>query len=839
MLNSLNIKSLAIPYSICFVSYSLSTFVYGQSDDVFDTDFLLGSSFESTDFGNSAYFVDGEYNLYVYVNGKYISYDRFAVKNNAVCIPYSIVVKLGLKDNLVKSLSAKDGDCIDLEKEFNGLVVDFEQSKLNLNIAIPQAYLQNNEANYVSPLQADNGINAVFIDYNLNGWSYKYDNGLEQNSQFLSLNSGINIGSWRLRHQGNFRRNEQKTDQKKTTDEAYTALNTYLQKDIPSLNSRLVIGESYTPSELFDSFEFTGVQLGTDNIMLPESQRGFAPTIQGIANTNAKVTIKQGNSIIYETTVAAGPFSISNLNNLSYEGDLDVIVTEANGEVRTSKVAFSSVPQLLRTGVSKYNVTLGQYRNSSLDNTPYFALGTYQRGLSNNITSYMGNIFSEDYYAVQLGLASSNRFGAFAFDITHSSATNLNPIHGMGTSSSGQSYRLSFNKRVKATDTNIAVAAYKFSSEGYLSFSDFVKSSAEFGGQNQIYREKNKIQLTVNQPLGQNLGSFFLSGVVQDYWNQEHGYTKSFQAGYSKGFKWGNVSLSASTSYNQNLENDTQYSFSVGFPLGKKTLKAPYISTSVTHSNHDFSSIQTNASGTLGENNKLSYGVFANQTKFNDESSFTSGFNAQYRADKANISANYTNSKEYDQFGYGLSGSVVLHRQGINFSQDQGETKVLVEVPKSQGVKVTNNNGGSIAKNGFGLVSSLQPYRNNIISLDTSDVPNNIMLDITAQTVAPNYGAIVVAKYPTKSGTSVIFKVNKIDGENLPLGANVYDSNHNIITQVGQGNKIFLMTEELDGSLTINYGQNGEKTCSIPFSLNKPNTDDYLVVETSCLESAH
>lgn len=839
MLNFRNTKNLAISYSICFISYSLSTFVYGQSDDIFDTDFLLGSSFESSDFGNTIYFVDGEYNLYVYVNGNYISYDHFSVKNNSVCIPYTVALKLGLKDNLIKSLSEKNADCIDLEKEFDGLVVDFEKTKLNLNIAIPQVYLQNHEANYVSPLQADNGINAAFADYHLNGWAYKYDNDIEQNSLFLSLNSGMNIGSWRLRHQGNYRRNEQKTDHKKTSDEKYTSLNTYLQKDIPSLNSRLVIGESYTPSELFDSFEFTGVQLGTDNIMLPESQRGFAPTIQGIANTNAKVTIKQGNSVIYETTVAAGPFSINSLNNLSYEGDLDVIVTEANGEVRTSKVAFSSVPQLLRTGISKYNFTLGQYRNSSLDETPYFALATYQRGLNNNITSYVGNIVAEDYYAVQLGLASSNRLGAFAFDITHSTATNINPLHGMGTSSKGQSYRLSYNKRLKATDTNIAVAAYKFSSEGYLSFSDYVKSSNEFGNQNQIYREKNKIQLTLNQPLGKKLGSFFLSGVMQEYWNQDNGFNKSFQAGYSKGFTWGNVSLSASRSYNQNLEDDTQYNFSIGFPLGKKTLKAPYISSSVTRSNRDFSSVQTNASGTFGENNKLSYGVFANQTKFNNESSFTSGFNTQYRADKANISANYTNSKEYDQFGYGVSGSVVLHRHGINFSQDQGENKVLVEVPNTKGVKIANNNGSSVSRNGFGLVSSLQPYRNNIISLNTSEVPPNTMLDITAQTVAPNFGAIVVAKYPTKYGIPIVFKVDKIEGENLPLGANVYDENQNIITQVGQGNKIFLMTEELDGSLTVNYGQNGEKTCSIPFSLNKPNVDEYLIIETSCLESIH
>lgn len=44
--------------------------------------------------------------------------------------------------------------------------------------------------------------------------------------------------------------------------------------------------------------------------MLPPVLANFAPTIRGVANTNAKVSITQSGYKIYETTVPPGPFVI-------------------------------------------------------------------------------------------------------------------------------------------------------------------------------------------------------------------------------------------------------------------------------------------------------------------------------------------------------------------------------------------------------------------------------------------------------------------------------------------------------------------------------------------------
>uniref|UniRef100_UPI001C120893 fimbria/pilus outer membrane usher protein n=2 Tax=Gammaproteobacteria TaxID=1236 RepID=UPI001C120893 len=87
---------------------------------------------------------------------------------------------------------------------------------------------------------------------------------------------------------------------------------------------QLTVGESNTTGEIFDTLSYRGVQLSTDDRMLPDSMRGYAPVIRGIARTNARVTIRQAGNILLETTVAPGAFVIDDLYSTGYGGDLNV-----------------------------------------------------------------------------------------------------------------------------------------------------------------------------------------------------------------------------------------------------------------------------------------------------------------------------------------------------------------------------------------------------------------------------------------------------------------------------------------------------------------------------------
>ncbi|XLM21608.1 fimbria/pilus outer membrane usher protein, partial [Chromobacterium piscinae] len=64
------------------------------------------------------------------------------------------------------------------------------------------------------------------------------------------------------------------------------------------------------------------------------SLQGYAPVVRGVAETNAKVSVRQNGNVIYENVVPPGEFSIDDLYNTGFSGDLEVTVTEADGRVR-------------------------------------------------------------------------------------------------------------------------------------------------------------------------------------------------------------------------------------------------------------------------------------------------------------------------------------------------------------------------------------------------------------------------------------------------------------------------------------------------------------------------
>ena len=80
---------------------------------------------------------------------------------------------------------------------------------------------------------------------------------------------------------------------------------------------------------------------------------------------------------MYETTVAAGPFRIQDLND-AVSGDLDVRVEEQDGSVQAFTMSTASIPYLTRPGALRYKLALG--KPSDLDHRyrgPLFGTGEF------------------------------------------------------------------------------------------------------------------------------------------------------------------------------------------------------------------------------------------------------------------------------------------------------------------------------------------------------------------------------------------------------------------------------------------------------------------------------
>lgn len=110
----------------------------------------------------------------------------------------------------------------------------------------------------------------------------------------------------------------------------------------------------------------------------------------------------------------------------------------------------------LRSGV-------GQSRQRLAAGKALAVSGDLPAGLTNGLTGYGGLQAAKEYQAVQLGAAFGTSLGAVGFDVTQS-ASRLNRERRQ----SGQSYRLSYSKVVNETNSSLSLAAYRFSTSGYM-----------------------------------------------------------------------------------------------------------------------------------------------------------------------------------------------------------------------------------------------------------------------------------------------------------------------------------------------------------------------------------
>lgn len=554
-----------------------------------------------------------------------------------------------------------------------------------------------------------------------------------------------------------------------------------------------------------------------------------------MAETNARVRVKQGQNVIYETTVAPGAFEINDLYNTGYAGDLTVEITEADGRVKSFLVPYASVSQLVRPGVSRFSVTAGKYRDDNLRREPTFAQGTYQYGLNNLMTAYTGGILANTYMAGQGGLAFSTPWGALAADATLSRATDLpTERYGIQREMNGESYRLTYSKLLQATSTNMTIAAYRFNSEDYLSLQDYAQV---WGGLDKAFtfdRQRNRYQLSVSQPVGQS-SSFYFSGSKQDYWNKK-GTDTSYQAGYNTGFRWGTLGLSASRMNNQTGEYESSYMVTVTLPIGVDSGRSMSLTSSANFTDNSSSNLQTTLSGTAGEDRQYSYAVYGSGSQVDGERSYNKGANLTYSSPHAIYNASASDGSNYKQLGVGVRGSVVAHPGGVNFSQNQGETIAVLEAKGAEGASINSNVGAKVSGNGYAVVGGLTPYRQNDIEIDPKGTSQDVELQVTQQSTAPRYGSVVMLKYPTVSGAPVLMTVVRDDGEVIPLGAEVLDAKGNSLSMVGQGGRIFLRGVEAKGELLVSWGEGSGQRCRVAYQLPENPSKDapFVKAEATC-----
>lgn len=782
--------------------------------------------------------VPGVYHVDIYMNGepqdtRDVTFVRSADGELKPQLTVAQLEQWGVMLTSVPTLIgvSKTGVISDLTRYIPQASTNFDFSHQALNISVPQANMKPSAQGAVDPKYWDEGMPALLMNYSFTGantWQDASDG--TSDSYFLNLNSGANLEGWRLRNYSTWSYNKSGgnnngDDSFDNSASKWDSINTYVQHDIPALKGQFTAGDSFTPSDVFDSVQFRGAQVASDDNMLPDSLRGFAPVVRGIANSNAQVTVKQNGSVIYQTYVPPGAFVINDLYPTSSSGDLQVTIKEAGGAQRTFVQPFSSVPVMQREGRLKYAVTVGEYRApNDYDEEPVLGQATLMYGLAHDITAYGGFQTSDNYNAMALGMGFGlGDLGSISIDATQAYTTLDERNASSGESKDGQSYRFQYSKDIAATDSTVTLAGYRYSTKGFYSFQEAMDYRANDNGDyfNIQNNKRSKVQIDLTQNLmGGEWGSLSFSGYQQDYWNEE-GYERNLSAGYST--SWNGISWTLMYTYTESADTETdnnqQLALNVSIPLSR-WLPNAYINNSMTNDMHGKSHNQVGLNGTALEDNNLSYSVA--QSYGNRDEGYGGLMSADYRGTYGEVNAGYNYNDDSRQVNYGVQGSMIVHPHGVTFGQPMSgdmTSVALVQAPGADGVKVQNGTGVRTDWRGYAIVPYLSSYKRSRVALDPGTMGDDVDLTENVATVVPTAGAVTLASFKTNVGNRVLMTLLQ-NGRAVPFGATVsVDGSKDNAGIVGEEGQVYLSGVPQSGSVTAKWGASGSQQCRASFSL--------------------
>ncbi|MFV0263047.1 MAG: fimbria/pilus outer membrane usher protein [Kluyvera sp.] len=754
----------------------------------------------------------GDYFVTVTVNKNQMSSGRLITwkkqgENVLPCIPIDLAESLGLKEEFYRTLPVEKG-CVSF-RAHPEVTFTLDMAQQQLNIAIPQAWIAWKANGWMPPATWNDGVAGFLLDYNLFASTYRPNDGGHSENLNAYGTSGLNLGAWRLRSDYQLSQTRSEDD----SESAHNISRTYLFRPLSALGAKLTLGETDFSSDIFDGFSYTGASLISDDRMLPWELRGYAPQIGGVAQTNATVTVKHQGRVIYQTKVAPGPFMINDLNQ-SVQGTLDIEVAEEDGRVNTFQVSAASTPFLTRQGQVRYKVTSGRMRpdlsHSVVNDT--FISSEASWGMLSNTSLYGGLLAAgNDYRSAALGVGQNMLWlGALSFDITHAVSHFDN-----GEEDKGSSYRLNYSKRFDATDSQVSLAAYRFSERTFHSYANFIDHQLN---ESDTQDEKQTISISASQPITPLNMNLYVSALRQMWWDGDASTSASITAGFNfDAGRWKNISLTTtfSTTHYEESDNDNQIYVSVSVPFGF----AQRLSYDMRNSDNTAHTVSWYDSSDA----RNSWGVSAGAASDKPDNGAQFRGNYQHLSSMGDLqlSGSYAAS-DYTSASASWNGSLTatghgaaLHRRSMgNEPRLMVSTDGIADIPVQGNINTTNGFG-------YAVVPMLSSYQPTTVAVNLDALPDGVTVAENTLRETWTEGAIGYKSLASRAGKDVNAIIRTADGKYPPLGAVVQSIDGNIdVGMVSEEGHVWLSGVNDGQTFSVQWG-NVRCRITLPDSLTQ------------------
>ncbi|PTT97270.1 outer membrane usher protein, partial [Pseudomonas sp. HMWF031] len=365
--------------------------------------------------------------------------------------------------------------------------------------------------------------------------------------------------------------------------------------------------------------------------------------IEGIAQSQAQIEVRQNGSLIHSTVVPAGPFSLNDVRRLNHRSDVEVTVKEADGSERS----FIVPAAMLGVGLPApgFSLAAGQVRSTSdtQDGLPWMISGGWSGALDPQLQFSAGMTAAADYRATGFSL------GLLPSPETQIQASLLQADAGGRAPSRGLQGDLSASHRFDDQWSINVGSAYR--TFGYRELEDAVFGISSDNDKSR-YRDRQSVVLAWSHPA---LGAF--SGGISR--SSSYDGQSSSRALASWGTSIGGVSVSANAQWQLSgagRSGDSVY-LSLSIPLGESRRARTWMRSTAG---------EYRSGVGLNErvNDRFGYRIGVEHDTRDKQVQSTAGVSWLPRSSQLDLS--YTRSDaEHSSYQAGARGGAVLHGGGL------------------------------------------------------------------------------------------------------------------------------------------------------------------------------
>lgn len=613
----------------------------------------------------------------------------------------------------------------------SGVAVVVDDASQSLDLTVPPRYFK--------VTHVDNGLiskhlmpkrdHGAFLNYDVRAFG-----GSDQSAELSSVfDSGMTLGDGVL--------NADFVGAVGADVTSLRRISTSWQQDDVVRHTTLRIGDAAGDSAaLLPAQPFLGVQLISNFSTAPGLQLNERPSVSGTLASPADADVYVDGKLVLQQTLPTGPFQIDNVAANTGGGQLEVVTKDAAGheQVITNSSYYTS-SQVLRRGFTRFSLGAGlegfptstteQYRQPIVE-------AFEERGLTDHFTGEVntqivsgGSSLSTGGLWLVPGLGTFDAAltaGAGAGSLFDYEYVYRRINFGVGESSLRQINPVVYTPGFQTTIVPISVLR---TSQFHLAFPTSARSS---------------LALSMNEQSSPGLTTRVLAA------NLFASVGRRAQMNFGLLKTTGSLNeTSAVLQLSLPLDGRHNATMAAGEQNGQAQADVSYSAQSL----YD------------GIESRPGYSVSAGSSDLSAQVSYTKS--------ALDLDGGFSESSGLDFYQFDAQGSVAALGRHVLAARTIQQAYGVAVVPGYPHVRVYVNNqfAGITDEHGEAILSNLQPYQENSVSLESRDLPITANIQTLRMTVVPYYHTPVIVRFPVRGNGGIIIHVKMPDGSYLPAGA--------------------------------------------------------------------